>query len=179
VKRTIAEVLGGTPHLSPVLRKARRIGLRSVDDLLRLAVLRGCNHYGRPDFEETPVKDPGPNVFTDLDLAIALCSGAQINDPLVIRCAAQLLGSEEINPSQLARRARMERCEVVVAHIATAAAQGDVGRSDFWNVVLADLGPVKPPKPGVLPHRSRFMLQSGIAAPNGRLTIWLRPKRKA
>lgn len=42
---TLARRLGTTAHLSPLLMKARRLGLRVPEDLERLAVRRGCRYY--------------------------------------------------------------------------------------------------------------------------------------
>jgi hypothetical protein len=46
---TLAAKLGTTTHLSPLLMKARRLGL-GVEDLERLAIQRGCDYYhdGQP-----------------------------------------------------------------------------------------------------------------------------------
>jgi hypothetical protein len=43
---TLAEKLGTTTHLSPLLQKARRLGL-GANDLEQLAIQRGCD-YSRP-----------------------------------------------------------------------------------------------------------------------------------
>lgn len=172
---TVAEKLGVTPHLSPLLRKARRLGLATPDALLRLAVQRGCRHYAPPDFDLL-VEAPGPAQFSDLELAIALCSAAQCYEPVYVRCAAQLLGGPNTTSVALAQLARMERCEAVVAHIATAAILFDRGHESFWENVLALLPGVTPVKPGVLPHSSRFVLHSGVVDPRRPrpAIVWLR-----
>lgn len=49
---TLARRLGATAHVSPLLQKARRLGLATPEDLERLAVRRGCLYYDvRQDFE--------------------------------------------------------------------------------------------------------------------------------
>ncbi|MGP1609301.1 MAG: hypothetical protein ACTS5G_01245, partial [Burkholderiales bacterium] len=163
--RTLAEHLGGTPHLSALLHKARRLGLPTPDALLKLAVRRGCTHYAPADYAPSQVSDPGPEVLSNMELAIALCSAAQKYDPKWVRCAAQLLGSEDIDAASLVRAARMERCEAVIRHIASAAVEADGERETFWRNVLTQL-PTRPSPPaGVLPHASRFMLCSGVVGP--------------
>jgi hypothetical protein len=179
MKRTLAEHLGSTPHLSPLLRKARRLGLSTPEDLLWLAVHRGCTHYMPPDYDADRVREPGRGRLSDLELAIALCSGAQQYNPVLVRCAAQLLGADGVSAAALARLARMERCETVIRHIAGAAEQVDAGRETFWREVLQQL-PVGPaPRAGVLPHSSRFMVQTGITGPKRAASprrVWLRPQ---
>jgi hypothetical protein len=180
MKRTVAEHLGSTPHVSPLLRKLRRLGLSTSDALLGLAAVRGCTHYAPPGWREFPPTDPGGGVLSDLELAIALCSGAQDYDPRLLRCAAQLMSAENITPTALARASRMERCETVVGYIADAAKEIDVGHEEFWLRVLAEL-PVRRhvPPAGVLPHPSRFTLATGLTSPRragSPRRIWLRPQ---
>lgn len=178
--RNVAESLGGTAHISPLLRKAAKLGLMSADDLLRLAVRRGCTHYAPPDYTPAGVRDPGRDQFSDLELAIALVSAAQIYEPQLMRCAAQLLGAPEIEPSDLARLARMERCEPVIRHIAEAGRRLDEEHGDFWAAVLRALpAPRGSVRPAVLPHPSRFVLESGwgkAGSAHGHARVWLRPQ---
>lgn len=177
MNRSLAEHLGGTPHLSPLLRKARRLGLSMPGHLLDLAVIRGCSHYSAMRDNVQPVTDPGRAALSDAELAVALCSGAQAYDPVLVRCAAQLLGAPDIRPEEVVRLAQMERCECVMRHIALAAVEADTDREDFWRTLLEQL-PVRPaPRPGVLPHRSRFMVQAGIVDPRRPRPRqqWLRP----
>jgi len=181
MKATLAERLGSTPHLSPLLRKMRRLGFGDPDALLRLAVRRGCAHYAPPDYHPAQVRDPGTDRLSNLDLAVALCSAAQEYDPRLVRCAAQLLSSGEIDAAALVRAAQMERCEPVIAHIAQAAVEFDSGHAAHWRTVLARLRVRRPPPAGTLPHRSRFMLEVGLTdprAPKPR-AVWLRPKADA
>jgi hypothetical protein len=176
---TIAQSLGETVHLSPLLRKAARLGLPTAGDLLRLAVFRGCSHYTPPDYDGSTVCEPGRDQWSNLELAVALLSAAQVYDPHLIRCAAQLLGSPDIQPRALCRLARMERCGPVVRHIANAAVRHDQGHEAFWREVLAGLPPGRPVRPGVMPHPTRFLVQTGVSGPASPMrnrSIWLRPR---
>lgn len=177
MNRTLAEHLGSTPHLSPLLRKARFLGLGTPRTLLELAVARGCTHYTPPDFVMAQVTEPGRDAFSNAELAIALCSGAQAYDPMLVRCAAQLLGDPDISPSGIARLARMERCEPVIRHIAASALEADTGREEFWTKLLSSLRTMRIPPLGVLPHRSRFMIETGVTDPRHPRPRrqWLRP----
>jgi len=181
VKRptTVAAQLGGTPHLSPLLRKARRCGLGSPDDLLRLAVKRGCTHYAPPGFDRTSVNDPGAENLSDAELAIALISGAQEYHPMRIRCAAQLLGKPGLDAQAASRLALMERCEAVLAHIAGAALTHDLPEhQSAWTRLLTPIKRRQALPPGRLPHPSRFCLQTGVTGPlrpAGPKSLWLTP----
>lgn len=55
---TLAEKLGTTAHLSPLLRKAARLGLGAAE-LRALAVQRGCRHYQTGNEPATPPPPPG------------------------------------------------------------------------------------------------------------------------
>ncbi len=91
---TVAKQLGQAPHLSPLLRRLRKMGLAEPEDLRRLAVARGCTHYRRPD-DINPLVDPGSAQVSNLELAIAMVTAAQSFDPVLVRCAAQLLSGED------------------------------------------------------------------------------------
>ena len=177
--KSVSERLGGTPHLSPLLRKARRLGLASPDSLLALAVKRGCIHYTPPGFIAAEVIEPGESRLSDVELAVALISGAQEFDPQRIRCAAQLLGSPNVHPEIAARLATMERCEQILAHIAQSALRGDAPeRAGFWQSLLSRIKSRPAVASGVLPHPSRFMVQSGftrfhLTGPSA--SVWLKP----
>jgi len=176
---TVAEILGSTPHLSPLLRKVNELGFDSPDALLRLAVKRGCSHYAPSDYEPSAVNDPGYERLSDAELAIALVSGAQEYDPQRVRCAAQLLGGRSITPETVARLAVMERCEPVIAWIAQAALKYDEPEHHArWTELLDRMHVRRPIASGRLPHPSRFTLQTGITGPKqlgAPRAVWLRP----
>jgi hypothetical protein len=159
----IAEMLGCTPHLSPLLRKARKLGLATQDDLLRLAVLRGCKHYDLGVLHDFPVQDPGSHLFSDEELAIVLISAGGCGGPQHIRCASQLLSSTGIRPMVVVRLAIMERCVAIVRHIAEAGVQHDVTGRPFWLALLGNLPQCQSVAAGRLPHYSRFMIEPGWA----------------
>lgn len=175
---TIANTYGSTAHISPLLRKVRKLGLLTPNALLQLAVARGCGHYTPPDFKSEELRDPGSDQLGDLELAVALISGAQDYDPQLMRCAAQLLSAPHIKAAKLVRLAKMERCGPVLSYIAHHARQWDEGREAFWQEVSQRLpdqaGPVTS---GVWPHPSRFMIQAGYRRGGGTSRpVWLRPR---
>lgn len=174
---SVANTYGGTAHISPLLRKTRRLGLPTAESLLRLAVKRGCGHYAPADYEATRVYDPGSDRLTDAELGMAMISGAQDYDPQRMRCAAQLLSGPGLDATGLVRLAKMERCEPLLAYIAEHARQWDEGRQAFWGTVAAMLprGADRPTE--AWPHPSRFMLQAGYRRGGGvHKPVWLRPR---
>jgi len=176
---SIANLCGGTAHVSPLLHKAKRLGLATADSLLRLAVARGCEHYAPADYDGARVNDPGSERFTNAELGMAMISGAQDYDPQLMRCAAQLLSGPDLDPRILVRLARMERCGPVLAYIAEQARQWDDGREVFWGTLVAMLPQVAGMSSEVWPHPSRFMLQAGYRRGGGvHKPVWLRPRQR-
>jgi hypothetical protein len=177
---SVANTYGGTAHLSPLLRKVKRLGLPTADSLLRLAVKRGCGHYAPADYEAAQVIDPGFDRLTDAELGIAMISGAQDYDPQRIRCAVQLLSGHGIDAGALMRLAKMERCEPLLAYIADQAKQWDKDREAFWVAVAAMLPRHAGQPIEAWPHPSRFMLQAGYRRGGGvHQPVWLRPRPRA
>lgn len=180
--KTVAEQIGQTPHLSPLLRRLRKVGLTEPDDLRRLAVARGCEHYRHPDddFVNQPSQSAWEKI-SDLELAMGMLTAAQRFDAVLVRCAAQLLSGEGIDVSGVARLAVQERVVPVVRHIARAGAEADVVGREKWLRLLAMLPASLEVSEGRLPHRTRFVSVGGLSRRNGHLDrtvycVWLRPQ---
>jgi hypothetical protein len=169
---TLAAKLGTTTHLSALLHKARRLGL-GPGELQNLVVQRGCSHYSTGS--ESELASVGETELSNEELAIALLSPALPYDPHSIRCGAAMLGADGNEPRRLARLAVLERCVVPVRHVAEAGRQFEPG-NPFWHALLSALPQSKPPKPGVLPHATRFVAMTGFT-PRGRGLVveWQRP----
>lgn len=172
----LAHLWGSTPHVSPLLRKARHLGYPTADDLLGLAVARGCRHYGPADDRYEELKECGKERFSNTELSVALLSGSLAGDAHHIRVAAQLLGAPDIDLKQLSRLAQMERCVPILRHIAEAGFRADHERQSFWKELLESLPRSAPVPEGRLPHPSRFMSQPGWTPPSRprRQATWLR-----
>jgi hypothetical protein len=172
---TLAEKLGTTTHLSALLQKARRLGL-DAKDLSTLAVQSGCRHYA--DGSEPVELLVSEAQFPNEELAIALLSPALPYNPHSIRCGAAVVSAEGIDPQKLSRLAVMERCVVTLRYVADAGLRFEPENS-FWEMLLASLPKAHAPKPGVLPHPTRFVAMTGYT-PRGResLTEWQRPVRR-
>jgi len=172
---TLAAKLGITTHVSPLLQKARRLGL-GPRELQTLAVQRGCRHYSNGSEPKEP--SVPEQEFSNEELAIALLSPALLYDPHSIRCGAAMLGAPGNVPRRLARLAVMERAVVPVHHVA-AAGQRFEPENPFWKELLAALPPAPPPKSGVLPHPTRFVAMTGFTRRGPGLVIeWQRPNRR-
>jgi hypothetical protein len=169
---TMAAMLGTTTQLSPLLRKARRLGLEPAD-LERLAVQRGCDYY-----DNGRVSKAIPITTTQLsnaELAIALLNPALRYDPQTIRLGAAMLGAEGQSPEEIARLARMERAEAIVRYVAEAGLKFEPA-NPFWSRLLGLLPHVPPPRSGVMPHPTRFVAMTGFTRRGLEcVTQWIRP----
>ena len=172
---TLAKKLGTTVHFSPLLRKARRLGLSVPKDLWTLAVQRGCRHYWQGDEPEGELVSQA--VLTNEELAVALLNGAGTYSPHSIRCGAAMLGAIGNDPAVIAKLAIWERCEAVVHFVA------ECGRSfephnSYWTELLERLPACSAPKEGVMPHPTRFVAMSGYERGVGKkiTTQWQRPQ---
>ncbi len=159
---TLAQTIETTTPVSPLLRKARRIGIRSVDDMIALAASRGCSHY-------LPGTRPVPALADELgdeELTILLIVGENPYEPTAIRCAAKL-----------ARLALMEKCERVLAHIARAGIDHDLDGTDFWRDLLNRLHAPPARQESALPHWTRFVSMPGIQRSGPAPIRWLTPRQ--
>ncbi|MCF7675613.1 MAG: hypothetical protein K9N23_21025 [Akkermansiaceae bacterium] len=171
---TLAQTLAMTTPVSPLLRKARRLGLRGVDALIALAVARGCHHY--PATVALPADPPSRDLLSDGELVVLLLAGENAYEPMAIRCAAQLLRSAHVQTAGLARVAGMEKVERVLTHIAKAGLEHDPEGKPFWRDLLSRL-PTRPTRPEPdLPHWSRFVSMPGRQRTGIASNRWLTPR---
>lgn len=170
---TLAAKLGTTTHLSPLLHKARRLGL-GPQQLETLAVQRGCRHYSNGTEPKEPLAQESE--FSNEELAVALLSVALRYDPHSLRCGAAMLGAEGNKPRRLARLAVMERSEAPVRYVAEAGQKFEP-KNPFWPELLRVLPLTAPPKEGVMPHPTRFVAMTGLTRQGPGLVIeWQRPQ---
>lgn len=180
---TLAERLGITTHLSPLLMKLRRLGIGSPADLERLAVRRGLRYYdlhgdsaeGLDDSETS--SDIATVALSNEELAIALLCPAAPYSQHRLRMAAAMLAADGNRPEKLAHLAIQERSETIVIHIATCGRKVEPD-NPFWEKLL-DLLPSRAVRvrPDALPHPSRFVAMTGITrAGVGKSSQWIRPR---
>lgn len=171
---TLAQTLAMTTPVSPLLRKARRLGLVGVDALMAAAVDRGCDHY-RCASAIFP-KAPPVEQLGDDELVILLLLGENAYEPMAIRCAAQLARSSRIDPVRLARLARLEKTERVLAHIARAGLEHEREEAPFWQTLMDHLPGALPRHEPDLPHWTRFVAMPGLQRGGMAPTRWLVPR---
>ena len=170
---TLAERLGTTPHISPLLQKAKRFGLRSPELLEGLGVARGCQHYWSPELVSVPAVSESD--FSNEELAVALLSPCLAYSPHTIRVGAAMLGATGNDITLLARLAVAERCVTQIRYVAGAARQFEPN-NPFWRQLLDALPQSPPLKDGVMPHPTRFVSMTGMTRAGVRpVTIWNRP----
>src|SRR3954471_9183597 len=90
---TLAQKLGTTTHLSPILQKARRLGLDG-SGLERLAIQRGCDYYAYEGLDLVREATISRQQLSDEELAIALLNPALPYNPQSLRIGAAMLGAE-------------------------------------------------------------------------------------
>ena len=170
---TLAARLGTTAHLSPLLHKARRLGLDAAG-LEQLAIQRGCDYYheGAP----LPAAAVTREQFSNEQLALALLNPALRYHPQTLRLGAAMLSAAGNSPEGIAGLAREERSEQMVRYVAEAGRRFEPD-NPFWSGLLALLPATAPPKSSVVPHPTRFVAMTGITR-RGKETViqWIRPR---
>ena len=169
---TLASRLGEVPHVSGLaIRLARQSGAgeRLPEWLLKVAIERGAKHYQR-DFE--PSLPPDIPAIPSEEIGVALCLGQMPDDPWLVRAAAQLLSSPEVDPQRLARLAEMERVEPVFLHIAAACERVDK-EFEPWATLRRVLHPRRTVRTDALPHWTRFAILPGLTRDGYAPPQWL------
>lgn len=171
---TFAQKLRMTPHISPLLQKAKRLGLDSAELLERLAVARGCWHYRNPGLVQPQMVSEAD--FSNEELAAALLSPCLPYSPHSIRVGGAMLGATENNVKVLARLAVIERCASPFRYVANAALRFEP-ENPFWRRLLDHLPEAPTPPDGVMPHPTRFVSMTGMTrAGMHPVTVWIRPR---
>lgn len=159
---------------SPLLEKARRLGLTLPIDLERLAIRRGCHYYERDLGARVPPL--GEVALSNAELAIALITPRLNPAAREIRLAAALLGARDGEADEVSALAVQENCADVVRHIALSGHRFEPENS-FWQRLL-DLLPEVNIEPDRFPHPTRFVEMTGIDRGKvGVFTRWIRPHR--
>jgi hypothetical protein len=172
---TLAEKLGTTAHFSPLLQKAKRLGLDLPATLEALGVARGCWHYRSPGMMPAPAVSESD--FSNAELAIALLSSGLPYSPHSIRVGAAMLGATGNDPVTVARLTVAERCVAQVRYVAAAGLHFEPV-NPFWQELLGRLPDTPPVKEGVMPHPTRFVSLVGMSrAGAGQAAAWIRPRR--
>jgi hypothetical protein len=172
---TLAAKLGTTTHLSPLLRKAQKLGL-DAEGLERLAIQRGCDYYH--DGTPLPPAPVSESQFSNEELSIALLNLALRYHPQTLRLGAAMLGAEGNDPGKIAHLAKLERSEPVIRYVASAGLKYEPG-NPFWPQLLSLLPATESLKSGVVPHPTRFIAMTGLTRRGVEtVTEWIRPSAR-
>jgi hypothetical protein len=175
---TLARCLGEPTHRSLQQRKLERRGIRTTEELIALAVQRGCTQY------QNGIQVPAvpEHELSNESLAALLLSASQPYNPRLIRAGAQLISDPAIDLKRLVFEAAKERALLPLVYIAQCGQKLEPDNL-FWNRLLQEIEANprnrRPIAAGLLPHPSRFTLQMGYRS--GRKcasTVWLRPMHK-
>jgi hypothetical protein len=169
---TLARKLGDTAHVSGLaIRLARQSGAgeRLPEWLLKVAIERGAKHYQREFNPPLPPDDPS---VSSEEIGVSLCLGQMPDEPWLIRAAAQLLSSPDIDPKRLAQLAEMERVEPILLHIAHACERVDKDLEP-WATLRRILHPRRTVRTEALPHWTRFAILPGLTREGYAPAQWL------
>lgn len=175
---SLARCLGQPTHRSLRRRKLERRGIRTTEELIALAVQRGCTHYQNGIQVPIVPESELPNEA----LASLLLSVSQPYNPRLIRAGAQLISDPAIRLKKLLFEAAKERALPTLAYIARCGQKTEPD-NPFWNRLIREIEANprnrKPVPPGLLPHPSRFTLQMGYRSRRKcAFIVWLRPMHK-
>jgi hypothetical protein len=175
---TLARFLGEPTHRSLLQRKLERHGIRTTEELVALAVQRGCTQY--QNGIQVPVVPESE--LSNESLAALMLSTSQPYNPRLIRAGAQLISDPTIHLKKLLFEAVKERALLPLVYIARCGQKAEPD-NPFWKLMVreaeANLRNRKPIAPGILPHPSRFTIQMGYRSRKKcPFTVWLTPTRK-
>jgi hypothetical protein len=162
-----------TPSASPLLLKAKRLGLPARADWVDEAIARGCFHYlqGRTP----PVQRVAEQALSNEELAILLISAEP--DPWSLRIGGMMLGASDNDPRVIAQVAIQEQCTDTLRSIVNAALRYEP-ELPFWRVLLNELPVREALHQPWMPHHSRFVSTPGLIAPRTQgKPMWLRPRK--
>jgi hypothetical protein len=175
---SLARRLGTTTHVSPLLQKASRLGVRDAGDLEAVARSRGLRYFGESMHQSDrarPMLAEDPALFSNEELAIALINPASPYSFNRIRMAGAVMAAKGVSAETLAHLARQERCEAVVRHIATCGRTAEPS-NPLWTSLLDQLPTAPPAATDLLPQLSRFVAMAGLTRQGKQVSMqWVRP----
>lgn len=145
----------------------------SRDELIGIAIARGCHHYA-PFVAKGLIADRRDVPHELLGCAL-LCGPPNLDTFQAIRVAAMVLSDTGCSAPSVVRAADALGVSSRLAHIARVALAVD-DRPAYWRAILAQLPPHDlAPEADFLPKVSRFSLESGKPGPGlGPVRVWLR-----
>jgi hypothetical protein len=160
-------------HLLPDIRRAcRAAGRLGRDELIGIAVARGCRHYAA--FVPPELVKDRPDIPHEV-LGCALLAGPQeVETFRGIRVGAMILSDAGNSAHAMADAADAFGVTARLLHIARIGAEAD-NRPDFWRDVLAHLPATdSASEPRFLPNASRFSVEGRLNGHGrGADRVWL------
>lgn len=170
-KSLLAKRMGMTAHISPLLQKAKRLGLVTPEDLELLALARGLRYFGTTD----RAPEISTALFSNEELAIALMSPSAPYSMNRLRMAGALMAADDVSVERLVHLARQERCLAIVSYIAKCALMVEP-ENPFWQKILHATPNTQKVAVDILPHVSRFSAMTGMDRKGRHLqSQWIRP----
>ena len=145
----------------------------SRDELLGIAVARGCDHYAAWIAPRLAVDRPD---LRHEALGCALVRGpADLETFQAIRVGAMVLSDHRCEPAVVVFEATSRGVGARVAQIARIASDHDPERRDYWQRLLCELPESDPAEAAFLPTLSRYSAETGkIGLGRGAARVWLR-----
>jgi hypothetical protein len=159
-------------HPAILLERAADLGR---DELLRIAVARGCRHYA-PLLPQAATTADAPEVPHELLGVLLLRGPADAATFQAIRCGAMVLSDLANSPKAIAHASWQHGVGHRVAHIARLGLLGDAENRAYWDALLRVL-PSGLAHEEFLPGLSRLSVESRMAGPErGPVRTWLRTR---
>ena len=156
-----AKRLGLTMHVSPLGYRLRRIrdhygaAALSLDQwLVDVANQRGARVVERHPGAAAAIPIVPLQALSNEELVVALCQPQRIDEPQILRPAAQLISRNDVDPDRLIHLARQERAEPILKALAEQAMRV-APTHPVWTRLAAAFPRVRVPRSPVL-HWTRL-----------------------
>lgn len=104
---------------------------------MEVAHARGARVVRRMEGVSTGFTAPAPDVFPNEELVVAICELQRVDQPQLLRLAAQLVSRGAVNVERLLLLARRERADVVLGELARQALNVEPGHATWLRIVEA------------------------------------------
>lgn len=176
IKRSLAARLGKTTHQSPLRFKIRRFmqqtgyPLDIEDWLVDLANVRGATVVFRDQDNIFIYSFPERIQFSDEELVVGLCQLNCIDQPQMLRLAAQLISRNSVDITRLLQLAVIERTSPILKELAGLALKIEPNHSGWKKIQASLIGEKKLKDP--LLHWSRLAEPRFDAPPSLKVLGW-------
>lgn len=173
--KRLADRLRKTTHLSPLRFKLIDLKKKLAPNeceileewLIEIANSRGATVVKRRSGDQSQIQTPSENDVSNEQLIVALCQTQCVDQPQILRLAAQLVSRENLDLDKLFRLAERERVEPILAEMARQVARIDPYHKT-WNVIREHFHDEKPLREPLI-HWTRLAepkVENGLCQPN-------------